>query len=170
METQSDFFQLKEQDYSPELVEAMEDYAAYKEQEATKIKPVTADQIPLEVKEAMGLDIFPEDMQNDILSLAQKIIDYGMALEEQYEQESPYRPQSTLGRIGMCLNQTPYRDLARDAWKSGGTAAQYSRFLPGPQGRAIRPLMRPAGAIATFAAGFTAYQIGCNQARGRFGR
>jgi hypothetical protein len=164
MANQETRIEFDEQDYSPELVETMKDYMAFKEEESPTSRRVTADQLPPDLKEAMGLDMFPEDIQNDIWTLAQKITDYALKLAEQSEQESPYgAPPSTFGKLASCFRQAPYGQIAQDAWKGGSTAASYGRLLPGPMGQAVRPFMRPAGALATFGGALAGYTIGCMQ-------
>lgn len=165
MNPQESSLEIDAQDYGPELINTMQDYLAIKQEEGTAFPPVTSDQLPQELKDDMGLDMFSEDIQNDILALAQKITDYALELVARSKEETGYLPPA-FGRLGSCIQQAPYRDIARDAWKGGSTAARYGRFLPGPTGKAVQPFMRPAGMIATAGAAWAGSIIGCMQ-RGR---
>jgi len=154
--------ELSEEEYTPELAEALKEYRDLKEQEGPGLQPVTADKLPKEVKEAVGLDLFPEDIQKDIVALVVKLTDYGLHLADQLEQEAPFGPaHSSFGRFTTCAKQAPYRALIKSAWQGGSTAASAGRYLPGAAGKAARPFMRPLGAASTFAGGWLGHTIGC---------
>jgi hypothetical protein len=65
-----------------------------------------------EVKQEMGLDMFPEDIQNDILALSQKIVEYVQALATPEEDKEA-------GPIGM-----PGGIMGRPASPYGGARQQ----------------------------------------------
>jgi hypothetical protein len=158
MTTASGPIELPEEEYTAELAEGLKEYRAAKEQEGPGFQPLTADKLPKEIKEALGLDLFPEDIQNAMVALVVKITDYALQLADKVEQEAPFgAPQSTWNRFATCARQAPIRDLMRDAWRGGSTAASYGRILPKP----YQPMMRPLGAFATFGAGFAGHTIGC---------
>jgi hypothetical protein len=151
----------EDEKYSQEVCQDLEDYITYKEQEGLTSKMIAADQFPEELKEVLHLDIFPEDIQNDILLLSQKIVDFALKQVEKSDQEAIYGQQSTLYKMSQCSKQIPWRDIGKDAWRGGAAAGKYSTFLPGPMGRAAKPIMRPAGFIATGLAGIAGSYAGC---------
>lgn len=157
---------ITDEEYSPEVVEQLEQYKAWLEEEGPGRRAVTADQLPRELKVELGLDAFPEDMQNDILALAQKVIEFTLTLLEECEQEAPpgraiSPAPSKMASLAACLKATPWREIGRDAWKGGATAAKYGKFLPGYLGKAARPLMGPAGFIATGLGAAAGWATGC---------
>lgn len=133
MSTEAFEMTLDKDDYFPELAEALDQYASMKEKEGAQSKPLTADQLTSEQKATMGLDLFPEDIQDDILKLSQKIIDYVVELATQSEEEAPVgaqRDPSFLTKLWHCYTHTPYRDIGIGTLKAGGLAVLKPQTLP----------------------------------------
>jgi hypothetical protein len=108
---------MEEHDFAQALEEATKEYMAGAE-EAKGIGPLKADTLPPEVKQAMGLDMFPEDIQNDILALSQKIVEYVQALAAPEEDEEAKGPMGMPGSMGMP------RPMGRPVSPYGGARQQ----------------------------------------------
>jgi hypothetical protein len=114
-----------EKEIAEEMVDEFKEYQAYKGEEALG-PSLSAQQLSSEIKEAMGIDVFPEDIQNDILALSQKVADYVLQLTEQSGEEG-WSPQGQ--RLINCAADIPSRQITKEAWKASSTAA---RFAVGP--------------------------------------
>ncbi|MBC7263453.1 MAG: hypothetical protein H5T64_03735 [Chloroflexi bacterium] len=142
-----------EEEFTAELVAAAKDYMAFREQEAAGLRPLTADQLPADLKEAMGLDIFPEDIQNDILALSQKLADYMLSLAEESGEEATPWGRSFIN----CAADMPSRAIHRDAMRNATTVWRYSK---GP----LKPVRLPGSLAAyggTLIGGAAGHMYGC---------
>lgn len=112
-----------------EQLEDFSEYATYKLQEAVTGNKVSAADLPTDIKESMGLNIFPEDIQNDILNLAQKIADLGIETAQRSNLEDFIGQQRVTGFRG-CLNNMPYRDIYRDSSRTFKTTRTLLNAVP----------------------------------------
>lgn len=152
-----------DEDLAMELEEAVAGYMMSATEEAKGATKLTAAMLPAEVKEAMGLDIFPEDIQNDILALSQKIVEYAQTLAQPEEAKGPgFGPPtrysqpgpSTMTRLANCFADVPSRQIVKDAWRSSSRADQVVKRVP-----ALQPA-RTALRIGTFGAGMLGGALG----------
>jgi hypothetical protein len=150
---------MKEQQFTQELEEVARDYKSLKEQEGVNFQKLTAKQLSSEIKEAIGIDVFPEDIQDEILTLSQKLADYVLELTEQSEEELPPWGQKLINCAADAPSSALHRDAlnnARTVWGAGAGA----RF--GPLKSYRLPLSIGAYG-ATLLGGFAGHMTGCMQ-------
>jgi hypothetical protein len=151
-----------EQELTSEIVNAVEEYRASKAQESTAARPLTADQLPEELKAELHLDCFPEDIQNDILALGQKIADYVVELTGPEEAAPPSYGQ----RFINCWADTPSRAISQDASRAFTLALRLG------QSPRLNPQRLPLAigiAGATMIGGWAGHMTGCMSNRPPFG-
>lgn len=97
---------MEERDFDLMLEKTASDYLAAAE-EAKGSESLTLDMLSDEIKEAMCFDVFPEDIQKDILALSQKLVEYAQAIafaeaeEEEEAKGGPGGPYFTAGTRPM---------------------------------------------------------------------
>ena len=164
MDAENEFFPIDEESYSPELAEAMEEYLAYRELEGVEVPTLTADQIPSEVKVALGIDIFPDEIVDTMLELSQKLVAYAAELTQGLEREggSPFLTPVQAQRFAKCYtrSQATWKDFKRDLPQIRKTAGTVPRFGP----KWVKPVLYTT-AITGWAMGAQlGAGVGCYQA------
>jgi hypothetical protein len=147
---------MKEQQFTEELEEVAKDYKSLKEEEGANFQKLTAKQLSSEMKEAIGIDVFPEDIQDEILTLSQKLADYVLELTEQSEEELPPWGQKFVN----CLADTPSSALHHDALNNARTVWGAGAGARGPLKSYRLPLSIGAYG-ATLLGGFGGHMTGC---------
>lgn len=139
IEEAKELYATLDKDVALELEEAVADYMMAATEEAKGATKLTTAMLPAEVKEAMGLDIFPEDIQNDILALSQKIVEYAQTLAQPEEAKGPgfgpptrYSPPApkTMTRLANCFADVPSRQIVKDAWRSSSQVNKVVKQVP----------------------------------------
>lgn len=127
---------------------------------------VTSSMLPEEVKTAMNLDLFPEDIQDDILALAQKLLEFSRSLAmaewpEQEEAKGPFECGPDYFPTGPLQSNFPEMNLPSPTYAAPTTpsyldrvGACLQRIPAGDIGRDAMDWGGPAGGYAgTLAAG-----------------
>jgi hypothetical protein len=118
----------EDQELDAELLEAIKEYKACKDQEGPGFRSLTADQLSMEMKEKLGLDALPPDIQDDILALSQKILDRVLEIAEGSEKEAPF---PSWGQRAMnCAASMPSRAIMKDAWGAANNVYRAGGMLP----------------------------------------
>lgn len=161
---------MEDQEFVQALEDAVQDYMAVGE-EAKGVELLTADMLPAEVKEAMGLHMFPEDIQNDILALSQKLVEYAQALAQPEEEaKGPFggpptryagASQQSFGRALInCWATVPSGQIMRDSLRAAGRVTSMNKGSPLAPYRTALGI----GAVGAYSGAATAgWVAGCMQ-------
>ncbi len=156
--------EISDEECFSELKEAIKEYTDFKEQEGVPLELLTADKLSEEIKEKIGIDIFPEEIQNDILTLSQKITDYALELAKKSEEENVFTPYQPIAqRFISCMQREPSRQIFRDAFSGARDAYRYTS-MGSKVFKPLAPFKLPvavAGGIATAGAASAGWMYGC---------
>lgn len=153
---------LESAEFEAAVQEAMSDFKNLPVQEG-RDGGLQAANLSDELKEAAGLDVFPPDIQQDILALGQKMASYLVQLSDGAQNEGP---TMTAGRRFInCWADTRSGSILRDANRNAMRTLSMTRRLPAAMRAQAIPFALAAHAGTTIG-GFAGHMVGCMK-RGR---
>ena len=127
---------------------------AYRSTEGAARVRLTMDDIPEELVREAGLDLFPPELQDEILQVTAHVTDFVLEEMSKADREGP--PQGFLSRAWDCYQRMPSKDIWRDHQRNVfGTHRP-----PGGLGR-LSPYVAPAVSIGTTFGSGAGWMYGC---------